>query len=100
MRRLLKSLGWALATLGILLGSWDIAISVWVDAILLTDLGTVWHKLHARSLLLIESAISRYMHPYLWNPIVLGILLAPLAMVLLIMGLLILVLLRLFDLQK
>ena len=100
MRRLLKSLGWTLATLGILLGSWDIAKSVWVGTILLTDSGTVWHKLHAESLLLIESAISRYMHPYLWNPVILAILLAPLAMVLLIIGFLILVILKVFGRQK
>lgn len=32
-------------------------------------LGQVWYSLHADSLLLIQPAIERYLHPILWDPI-------------------------------
>ena len=43
----------------------------------LTDVGTLWFTLHANSLQLAEPAVARYLHPFIWHPIISTLLLWP-----------------------
>ena len=97
MLRFLKFFGWALVIIAILLGIWDLVAWLVLGKLVLLDVGTFWHRIHPNSLLVLEPVISRYVHPYLWNPVIVGILLAPVMLVLLIIGFIILISLKLFG---
>ncbi|MEO9959481.1 MAG: hypothetical protein ABJF07_04235 [Nisaea sp.] len=47
------------------------------QALRIMDAGTLWAGLHRDSLQLAEPAISRYLHPFLWHPVMVTILLFP-----------------------
>lgn len=58
------------------------------------DAGTLWATLHPESLQVAEPAIARYIHPYLWHPVIVTMLLAPAFLVFAVPGLVILWLTR------
>jgi hypothetical protein len=66
---------------------------VWIDTGHWTPiaLGQLWYQLNRSSLNLIQAVIQRYIHPFLWDPIILSILLCWAFAVLMVLGLLILV---------
>ncbi len=43
----------------------------------MTPLGEHWFNLHAPSLNTSQAAVERYVHPYLWDPILVTILMTP-----------------------
>lgn len=44
---------------------------------LMTSLGEQWGKLDAPSLNLVQAVVQRYIHPVLWDPVLVSILLWP-----------------------
>ena len=66
---------------------------VWVDTKTWASiaLGQLWYQLNRSSLNLVQAVIQRYIHPFLWDPIILSILLCWAFAVLMVLGLLILV---------
>ena len=89
MRRYLRLFGQGLVFSGIFLGLWDVVCWLLFGRFSIPDIGSLWYRLHAESLLLLEPAVSRYAHPYLWNSIILEILIAPTGLVLFLFGILI-----------
>jgi hypothetical protein len=57
-------------------------------------LGQLWFDLSRSSLNLVQAVVQRYIHPYLWDPIIITILLCWAFAVLVVLGLLILALPR------
>lgn len=57
-------------------------------------LGQLWYQLNRSSLNLLQAVVQRYIHPFLWDPIIVSILLSWAFAVLMILGLLLLVLFR------
>ena len=57
-------------------------------------LGQLWYELNRSSLNLVQAVIQRYIHPFLWDPIILTILLFWAFAVLMILGVLLLALFR------
>ena len=57
-------------------------------------LGQLWYQLNRSSLNLVQAVVQRYIHPFLWDPIIVSILLSWAFAVLLILGVLLLVLFR------
>jgi hypothetical protein len=55
-------------------------------------LGQLWYDLNRSSLNLVQAVVQRYLHPYLWDPIIVTILLCWAFAVLMVLGLLILAL--------
>ena len=55
-------------------------------------LGQLWFDLNRSSLNLVQAVVQRYVHPYLWDPIIVTILLWWAFAVLMVLGLLILAL--------
>ena len=82
---------------GIFLGLWDVVCWILFGSFSIPDTGSLWYRFHAESLLLLEPAVSRYAHPYLWDPIILEILIAPTGLVLFLFGILIKIMTKLFS---
>ena len=57
-------------------------------------LGQLWYDLNRSSLNLVQAGVQRYIHPFLWDPIIVSILLSWAFAVLMILGALLLVLFR------
>ncbi|HEU0221061.1 MAG TPA: hypothetical protein VFR34_02475 [Paracoccaceae bacterium] len=56
------------------------------------DIGTLWAEWHRDSLLLLQPALERHVAVWLWDPVMLTVLLAPAAPVLFLIGLVLLLL--------
>ena len=97
MRRFLRLFGQGLVFSGIFLGLWDVVCWLLFGRFSIPDIGSLWYRFHAESLLLLEPAVSRYAHPYLWNPIILEILIAPTGLVLFLFGILIIIMTKIFS---
>jgi len=57
-------------------------------------LGQLWYQLDRSSLNLVQAVTQRYIHPFLWDPIIVTILLSWAFAVLMILGVLLLVVFR------
>jgi hypothetical protein len=57
-------------------------------------LGQLWYQLNRSSLNLVQAVVQRYIHPFLWDPIIVSLLLSWAFAVLMILGVLLLVLFR------
>ena len=97
MRRCFNLFGRGLVFSGIFLGLWDVVCWLFFSNFSIPDIGSLWYRFHAESLLLLEPAVSRYAHPYLWDPIMLEILIAPTGLVLFLFGILIIIMTKLFS---
>ena len=53
-------------------------------------LGQLWYDLNRSSLNLVQAVVQRYIHPFLWDPIIVSILLCWAFAVLMVLGVLIL----------
>jgi len=67
-------------------------VMVWIDT---KDwapiaLGQLWFDLNRSSLNLVQAVVQRYIHPFLWDPIIVSILLCWAFAVLMVLGVLIL----------
>src|SRR5271167_5263072 len=63
-------------------------------------LGQLWYNLNSSSLNLVQAVVQRYIHPFLWDPIIVSILLSWAFAVLMILGVLLLVLFRKRDARR
>jgi heme/copper-type cytochrome/quinol oxidase subunit 2 len=57
-------------------------------------LGQLWYQLNRSSLNLVQAVVQRYIHPFLWDPIIVSVLLSWAFVVLIIFGVLLLVVFR------
>lgn len=51
--------------------------SLAADRVLFTPLGQTWFSLHSGSLNLSQAVVQRYVHPYVWDPMIQTVLLWP-----------------------
>jgi hypothetical protein len=57
-------------------------------------LGQLWYQLNRSSLNLVQAVVQRYIHPFLWDPIIVSILLSWAFAVLMFLGVLLLIVFR------
>ena len=62
--------------------------SIAASALVFTPLGAGWFSLHAPSLNVFQAVVERYTFPFLWDPIILTVLLLPVWLVIAAFGLL------------
>jgi|SRR5215472_9087101 len=69
---------------------------VWIDTKRWAPivLGQLWYELNRSSLNLVQAVIQRYIHPFLWDPVIVTILLSWAFAVLMVLGVLLLVVFR------
>ena len=77
MRRFFRLIALILILIALALVARDGYASWQAGAVRIMDAGTLWAGLHRDSLQLAEPAISRHLHPYLWHPVMVTILLLP-----------------------
>ncbi len=77
MRAALRALGYVFAGLAAVFLTRDIVDLINGGSFEPLTFGFVWHTLGPTSLQLAEAAISRYLHPFLWHPVVVTLLLWP-----------------------
>ena len=77
MRLVVVIIGWILLALGVAILCHDLVKWMLSGAFEVIDAGLFWFSVHPDSLKLAEPAIARYIHPFLWHPVMSTILLAP-----------------------
>jgi|GEM_PF-311968 len=70
MRIVLRCLGWIFATVAAVLLMVDLWVLMDLGKFRPLALGRVWFELDPTSLQLAEAAISRYLHQFLWHPVI------------------------------
>jgi hypothetical protein len=89
-----RLIGWAFFLAGLAVLVRDVL--VWIDTKHWAPiaLGQLWFDLHRSSLNLVQAVVQRYIHPFLWDPIIVTILLCWAFAVLMVLGVAILALAR------
>lgn len=77
MRFLAKLIALALLVAAVIAGTVDAVQSVAASRAVLTPLGQAWFDLSPATLGLAQAAIQRYLHPYLWDPVMQWVLIQP-----------------------
>jgi hypothetical protein len=87
-----RLIGWIVFLAGLSVLVRDVL--VWIDTKRWAPLalGQLWYDLHRSSLNLVQAVVQRYIHPFLWDPIIVTILLWWAFAVMMLLGLLILAL--------
>jgi len=94
MRLMVRTLGLILIFIAIVVGVLDLIGSYNGGDFTLTDVGSLWYSTHPGSLQLLQPAIARHISPFLWDPIMITILLWPVTSALGLPGLIIFLLTR------
>jgi ABC-type Fe3+ transport system permease subunit len=87
-----RLIGWIFFLAGLSVLARDVL--VWIDTKRWAPiaLGQLWYDLNRSSLNLVQAVVQRYLHPFLWDPIIVTILLCWAFAVLMVLGILILAL--------
>jgi hypothetical protein len=87
-----RLIGWIIFLAGVSVLVRDVI--VWIDTKHWAPiaLGQLWYDLNRSSLNLLQAVVQRYVHPFLWDPIIVTILFCWAFAVLMVLGLLILAL--------
>ncbi|MGL4242147.1 MAG: hypothetical protein ACRCTI_13650 [Beijerinckiaceae bacterium] len=86
LRNLIRWTGYALLAAAMGLGVYDGARSLSVSGLATTPLGSVAFWLFPKQFPILEPAITRHVHPFLWDPVLLNLFLLPAVLVLFILG--------------
>ena len=88
LRFVLRVLGLWLVAGAVVMAVLDGARSIAGGAVSVTPLGELWFRVHPFSLNLSQAVIERNLLPAIWDPGIVTVLLAPAALVFLVLGLL------------
>ena len=94
MRMVLRAFGLFLICLAMGIGAKDFFQWHQTTDFVLIDLGSFWYWCHPSSLQLLEPAVTRYLSPFLWDPITVSVLLYPATSVFGLLGLVLVLLTR------
>src|SRR6266566_3920224 len=89
-----RLIGWIVFLAGVARLVWDLLVWIKTGRWAPIALGQLWYELDRSSLNLIQAVVQRYIHPFLWDPIIVSILLCWAFAVLMVLGLLILAVFR------
>ena len=77
LKAIFRMLSVVFLVLAVILLVIDVTRSIADSAIVLTPLGQVWFDWSPDTLNLSQAVVQRYLHPYVWDPIIQSVLLAP-----------------------
>jgi hypothetical protein len=89
-----RVIGWIVFLSGIAALVWDLGRWIRTGRWAPKVFGQLWYELDRSSLNLVQALTQRYLHPYLWDPLIVSILLCWGFAVLMVLGLLLLVAFR------
>jgi hypothetical protein len=81
-----RALGTFILALGFVVLNYDVSKTLELRGLHVTKIGDAWSALHSTSLQLLQPAIERHVAIWVWDPVVLTILIAPTWLVLGILG--------------
>jgi ABC-type Fe3+ transport system permease subunit len=89
-----RLIGWIVFLAGLAVLARD--VFVWIDTKHWAPiaLGQLWYQLNRSSLNLVQAVVQRYINPFLWDPIIVSILLSWAFAVLMFLGVLLLIVFR------
>jgi predicted membrane protein len=87
-----RLIGWIIFLAGLAVLARDVFVSIDTKHWVPIAVGQLWYDLNRSSLNLVQALVQRYIHPFLWDPIIVTILLWWAFAVLMVLGLLILAL--------
>src|SRR5438552_2061424 len=87
-----RLIGWIVFLAGLSVLVRDVLVLVDTKQWAPITLGQLWYDLNRSSLNLVQAVVQRYLHPYLWDPIIVTVLLWWAFAVLMVLGALILAL--------
>ena len=67
-------LGWLLATAALVAVAYEVLEFTETGSYRLVPVGELWFETSVTSLNLMQSVVQRYLHPFLWDPIIAGVL--------------------------
>ncbi len=76
--RILAWLGAALAAGAVLALVYELSVALQAGEWRIVPAGEIWFTLHTASLNLVQAIVQRYLHPFLWDPVIAGFLQWPL----------------------
>ncbi|MCY4546844.1 MAG: hypothetical protein OXC28_00635 [Defluviicoccus sp.] len=76
--RILVWLGAAFLAAGVAALGYELILAVQTGAWRIVPAGQIWFELHNPSLNLAQAIVQRYLHPFLWDPLISGFLQWPL----------------------
>lgn len=62
--------GWALAAIALITLAYELSAYAETGRYRVIPLGELWFNVHVASLNLIQAVVQRYLHPFLWDPII------------------------------
>ncbi len=86
-----RLIGWIVFLAGAAVLVRDLIVGIETKTWAPIALGQLWYELNRSTLNLVQAVTQRYIHPFLWDPIIVSILLCWAFAVLMVLGLLILV---------
>ncbi len=87
-----RLIGWIISLAGLAVLARDVFVSIDTKQWAPIAVGQLWYNLNPSSLNLVQAVVQRYIHPFLWDPIIVTVLLWWAFAVLMVLGLLILAL--------
>jgi hypothetical protein len=92
VRFLFRLIGFLLLAVAFIALVLDGTKSIASNKLVMTPLGRTWTDIHSTSLQLLEAGVTRHVAEWLWNPVLLNILLSPTWLVLAVLGVVLLLL--------
>ena len=87
IRLIVRTIGFWLMASAVVLAVHDGARSIAEGRLETTSIGDLWFAVDSASLNISQAAVERYVHPILWDPVILSVLLAPGVIVIALLGL-------------
>ena len=87
-----RLIGWIFFLAGLAILAWHVFVWIETKQWAPIALGQLWYNLSPSSLNLVQAVVQRYIHPFLWDPIIVTVLLWWAFAVLMVLGALILAL--------
>ncbi len=76
--RIAGPVGWVLATVSLMALAYELISFAETGTYRVIPAGELWFNVHVASLNLIQAVVQRYVHPFLWDPIIATVLRWPL----------------------
>jgi hypothetical protein len=72
--QVVSPVGWALAAVALITLAYELSAYAQTGTYRVIPLGELWFNVHVASLNLIQAVVQRYLHPFLWDPIITAVL--------------------------
>jgi hypothetical protein len=65
-----RPVGWAFAAIALIALAYELSAYAETGSYRVIPLGELWFNMHVTSLNLMQAVVQRYLHPFLWDPLI------------------------------